>query len=408
MNANKPFLIFNLGKSKYDYHELFQYLNTATIVKEHLHCNTIKDLYSELLLGIIYDAEMVLFDNDLSVQELNELQQQLPTKEGKNITNHILANTHNFQQLLAESKATITLFTSGTTGQPKKVTHSVQHFFNTARQGDKYESDVWAMAYNPTHMAGIQVFFQAIINQNTVVDIFKLSRNEVIELLQKFKVTHISATPTFYRLLLPADFQINTIQKVTVGGEKSNEWLYDKLKEIFPKAKITNIYASTEAGSLFYSKGEIFTVPETIAQHVKIEDDLLFLSASILGKMDTQQEAWYSTGDVVEVISISPLSFKFISRKNEMINVGGNKVNPDEVETALMSIEGVKNAYVFGKANSVLGNMLYAEIELHQPLEINDIRKKLSETLQDFKVPRMIKIVEHIAVTRTGKIKRHT
>lgn len=408
MNTNKPFLIFNAGKSVYAYHELFQYLNTTAILKEHLHCNIIKDLYSELLLGIIYHAEMVLFDNDLSAQELYELQQQLPAKEGKNITNHILANADNLQQLLAESKATVTLFTSGTTGQPKKVTHSVQHFLNTARQGNKYENDVWAMAYNPTHMAGIQVFFQAIINQNTVVDIFKSSRNEVIELLQQFKVTHISATPTFYRLLLPADFQINTIQKVTVGGEKSNEWLYDKLKEIFPKAKITNIYASTEAGSLFYSKGEIFTVPETIEQHVKIEDDLLFLSASILGKMDTQHEAWYSTGDVVEVMSISPLSFKFISRINEMINVGGNKVNPDEVETALISIEGVKNAYVYGKANSVLGNMLYAEIELLKPLETSDIRKKLSETLQDFKVPRMIKIVEHIAVTRTGKIKRHT
>lgn len=99
-----------------------------------------------------------------------------------------------FQQSVSE----ITIFTSGTTGQPKKVVHSVSSLTRAVRLGKKYKGQVWAYAYNPTHMAGLQVFFQALENQNTLVNVFNKQRVEVYEKIFKYHITHISATPTFY------------------------------------------------------------------------------------------------------------------------------------------------------------------------------------------------------------------
>ena len=70
-------------------------------------------------------------------------------------------------------------------------------------------------------MAGLQVFFQAFENQNTLVNVFSLARNEVYSLIEKYSVTHISATPTFYRLLLPFEKEYSSVQRITFwGGEK--------------------------------------------------------------------------------------------------------------------------------------------------------------------------------------------
>ena len=131
----------------------------------------------------------------------------------------------------------------------------------SVRIGDKYQAQIWAYAYNPTHMAGLQVFFQAFENLNTLINVFNMQRREVSELIAKYKVTHVSATPNFYRLLRPYEKAYDSVIRVTLGGEKSDQNLYDTIVKIFPSAKINNVYASTEAGSLFAAKGDCFQIP---------------------------------------------------------------------------------------------------------------------------------------------------
>ena len=91
-----------------------------------------------------------------------------------------------------------------------------------------------------------------------------------------------------------------------------------------------------------------------------------------------------------------------------MINIGGYKVNPGEVEDILLSIDGVQQVLVYGKSNSVLGNILCADImkDTNSLLTELDIRTALKDQLQDFKIPRRIKFVKSLALTRTGKLKR--
>jgi acyl-CoA synthetase (AMP-forming)/AMP-acid ligase II len=118
-------------------------------------------------------------------------------------------------------------------------------------------------------------------------------------------------------------------------------------------------------------------------------------------------DGWYQTGDLIEIISKKPNTFRFVSRKNEMINTGGYKVNPLEVEDVIRLCEGVTDVLVFAKKNSLLGNLVICEVVRHNELLTEkQIRFFLQDKLQEFKIPRIIKFVESLKITRTGKIIR--
>ena len=288
--------------------------------------------------------------------------------------------------------------------------HSISSLTRNVRIGKQYAGQIWAFAYNPTHMAGLQVFFQAFENQNTLVNVFGKTRSVIYHQIEEKKITHISATPTFYRLLLPVEKSCNSVIRVTLGGEKSDQHLYKAIGKIFPKAKINNIYASTEAGALFAAQGDCFQIPLAIRDKFKVVEDELLIHKSLLGSSESFSftDDFYHSGDLIEWVDWDKGLFRFKSRKNELINVGGYKVNPTEVENAIMSIEGVRQALVYGKANSILGNVLCSDVQLEEDVNLTelDIKKALSSQLQDFKIPRRIKFVEALSLTRTGKLKR--
>lgn len=248
------------------------------------------------------------------------------------------------------------------------------------------------------------------MNQNFLVNVFNKSRAEVYELIENESVTHVSATPTFYRLLLPFEKAYQTVLRVTLGGEKSDKKLYDSIEKIFPNAKINNVYASTEAGTLFAAKGDCFQIPVAICDKFLIQEEELLIHKSLLGQSESFKfdGDYYHSGDLIEWVDETTGLFRFKSRKNELINVGGYKVNPGETEKAILEIDGVQQALVYGKANSILGNVLCAEVQLVEGSTLTEleIRTHLKEQLQDFKIPRRIKFVESFSLTRTGKIKR--
>ena len=401
------FLIDN--DKSYSYDDLLQSLNMSS---EYCPLYKTSDIYSyfvNLIKALAANKPLVLLDSDLNPAEIDGVDEHLVNVK-EEIAKKSYMSMDEIVEAIQNSKSEITIFTSGTTGQPKKVLHTVATLTRSVRTGERYVGQIWAYAYNPTHMAGLQVFFQAFENLNTLVNVFNKQRSEVYELINKHNITHISATPTFYRLLLPFEQEYKTVVRVTLGGEKSDSHLYENIKKIFPEAKINNVYASTEAGSLFAAKGDCFQIPENIRDKFEVVDDELLIHKSLLGKSDSFkfEGDYYHSGDLIEWVDKERGLFRFKSRKNELINVGGYKVNPGEVENILLSIEGVKQVLVYGKANSILGNVLCADIQLEDGVALTDveIKKALRSQLQDFKIPRRIKFVEQMSLTRTGKLKR--
>lgn len=401
------FLIDN--EKAYTYTDLLDSLNSAS---QYYPLFKSKDIYAyfvNLIQALAASKPLVLLDSDLNPSEIDGVDEsQVNVADAAEHAPY--ASMDDVVAALQRSTSEITIFTSGTTGQPKKVVHTVQTLTRSVRLGERYMGQVWAYAYNPTHMAGLQVFFQAFENLNTLINVFNKQRSEVYELIAKYSVTHISATPTFYRLLLPFEKAYDSVIRVTLGGEKSDQHLYDSIVKIFPSAKINNVYASTEAGSLFAAKGDCFQIPEKIRDKFTVVDDELLIHKSLLGRSDSFkfEGDYYHSGDLIEWVDKESGLFRFKSRKNELINVGGYKVNPGEVEDVISAIDGVKQVLVYGKANSVLGNVLCADIQLEEGSELTnvEIKKALASQLQDFKIPRRIKFVEQFELTRTGKLKR--
>lgn len=393
----------------YRYEDLLYRINHSSVYKPCIQTSDLYDFFTNFLLGLVSDSPLVLLDADLNFSELSGLNVREINIE-KSVVKKQYATLEDLVKAVQTSLSEITIFTSGTTGQPKQVRHTVPTLTRSVRIGAGYRGQVWGFAYNPTHMAGLQVFFQAFENLNTLVNIFNRSRSEVNAVLESAAITHLSATPTFYRLLLPVEKTFEKVQRVTLGGEKSDRKLYDFIRQLFPCARINNVYASTEAGSLFAARGENFQIPENLSGKFRVENSELLIHKSLLGESESFQYSgdYYRTGDLIEWVDESKGIFRFKSRKNELVNTGGYKVNPEEVEAVLLQLEGVQQAVVYGKPNSVLGNVLCAELKVLPGMELTEpqIRRYLQGKLQDFKIPRRIKFVEQFLLTRTGKIKR--
>ncbi|MBN9336720.1 MAG: long-chain fatty acid--CoA ligase, partial [Chryseobacterium sp.] len=291
----------------------------------------------------------------------------------------------------------------------RKFTHPLKNLIRKINVSDERKHDVWGFAFNPTHVAGVQVFFQAILNQNLLINVFLAPKDFIIDSIKQYRITNLSSTPTFYRLLLPLEESFNSVKKITIGGEKSDAHLISEIEKAFPNARINNVYGSTETGPLFSSQNDEFFVQEKHIGRIKVVDDELYIHKDLFGKTTQLNlvDDFYPTGDLIEWIDDEQRRFRFTSRKNELINVGGYKVNPYEVEDELNQHSKIRNVRVYGKANAVLGNIICCEIELHPDTELKEeeVRFFLNGKIQNFKIPRKITFVEKIELTRTGKKK---
>lgn len=394
------------------YQQLVDNLKTECTYTPYCKSSSFYAVFRNIILSLLIDEEIILLDADFTDEEVLKLvgnENKLKFCKDISIDNGLTVDTLLDEIVKPKKNWRITLFTSGTTGLPKHVSHTFDSITRFVKKSERHKNDVWGFAYNPTHMAGLQVFFQALLNRNMIVRLFGLDRKSIIQNIQSFDITNISATPTFYRLLLPPDTVCNSVVRITSGGEKFDEHTLLELKQMFPEAKFTNVYASTEAGSLFASKGNDFIIKDEIKDKVKIEKNELFIHKSLMGESESLKFTgeWYATGDLIEIVCDNPLTFHFISRKNEMINVGGYKVNPTEVEETIRLCPGVQDVFVYAKANRILGNIVCCNIvKLDDNLTELSIREFLRNKLQEFKIPRMMKFVDKIQTTRTGKISR--
>ncbi|HMP32443.1 MAG TPA: AMP-binding protein, partial [Saprospiraceae bacterium] len=298
----------------------------------------------------------------------------------------------------------ITMFSTGTNGKPKSITHSWLPLIRNVKVSSKHQSNVWGLAYNPTHIAGVQVILQALLNGNTIVRLFGLSSEGIIDSIRGNNPTHISATSSFYRILLPLSDILPSVRRITFGGEKMDLSVVEALKINFPHAKFLNLYASTELGTVLSSQSDIFTIDETNISFVKIEQGILWIHTSKLPNANVSEDDWYNTEDRVEVLSSHPLQFRFMGRQADVVNIGGYNVYLHEVKDALLSLEGIKDARLYSKPNKLLGNILLCDIATdNQTWTEVTIRKQLQLRLVEYKIPRIFNFYTHLPLGRTGK-----
>lgn len=309
-------------------------------------------------------------------------------------------------QLMANEVGRVVLTSSGSEGVPTAVLHTMQTLSRAVVASQRHRDDVWGLAFNPGHIAGVQVFLQAFANGNTIVNLWGVEPAELFARCRRWGVTHLSATPTFYRLITVLETPLPVIRSVSVGGEPADERLIQHLHQIFPAARLHNVYASTEAGTLLASDGVEFVLRESESTRLRIDQGRLWIHRSMLGDFSGAAE-WFDTGDLVEVTATDPIRFRIVGRLRSSINVGGEKVHPHEVESALTQHPAILAARVYGRRNSVTGELLAADMVANgeTPTEL-ELRMHLAQRLPAWKIPRLLRFVERLELTRSGKVRR--
>ena len=161
-------------EEEYTYDDLLESLNEGSIYYPYYKTSNVYSYFVNLIKAIASGQPLVLLDSDINPSEIAGLDES-KVNVAKSIELISFQNMDEVVAAVQNSKSEITIFTSGTTGQPKKVVHSISTLTRSVRLGDRYKGQIWAYAYNPTHMAGLQVFFQAFENQNTLVNVFNQS-----------------------------------------------------------------------------------------------------------------------------------------------------------------------------------------------------------------------------------------
>lgn len=311
------------------------------------------------------------------------------------------------------------LATSGTTDTPKWIGHGIDGLTRSIKHSERLSVLVWGLMYQPFRFAGLQVVLQGLLSASKVVDVSSGDITERIQRLQQGGVTAISATPTLWRqLLLSGQLRNLPLVQLTLGGEIADQGVLDALAELFPHARIRHIYASTEAGVGFavsdgqagFPKAWLKQGYENICfkvdqrQHLWIKPAILPQSG-VTSRID--EDGYLDSEDLAELQGDRVL---FLGRASGAINVGGNKVHPQQVEQVLLTLPEVMQARVYGKSSSVTGQLVAAEIVAAPGAQTGALKKKILQhcmaILQRHQIPARIEFVEQIHSNSAGKISR--
>jgi acyl-coenzyme A synthetase/AMP-(fatty) acid ligase len=374
------------------------------------------------LAALIWEGVSVdLLDARADDSAIGELARERQLQAIANVDAHSLRLTSLSSDASPPSRGGITLFTSGSTGRPKPVCHTWESLTRPVRRDA--DGGRWLLTYRPHLYAGLQVLVHCLVNRVTLVlPPTETSARDLAGLMRESGVTHVSATPSYWRWLValagPKALAELSLAQITLGGEVADQAVLDTLSRLFPAARIVHIYATSETGRCFSVTDGREGFPARLLDQtghdgveLKVEDGELFVrSVNAMAREGngnaggSAAAGWWPTGDLVEQVGDR---FRFVGRRTDVINVGGNKVHPLTVEQVVRSVPGVVDARVYARKSSLAGFLVACEI-VHEPdLESEPVRlevqRRCLEQLASHARPRFFEIVPAIPLSGAGK-----
>ncbi|OYW88735.1 MAG: hypothetical protein B7Z22_01755 [Hyphomonas sp. 32-62-5] len=319
------------------------------------------------------------------------------------------------------ASASIFMMTSGTTGHPKIARHDLGTLLGRIRDNSRLssmEGSKWLLTYQPTGFAGVQVQLTATLAAGVIVSPDTRTPSGFYEAARRAGVTQISATPTFWRsFLMVAEPGAIALRQATLGGEAADQATLDRIRRHYPQARVTHIYASTEAGVVFAVNDGRAGFPAVWLDEgvqdvqLRLHEGYLhirtphvmrgYLSAASQPLLD---DGWLATADLCIVDGDR---IRILGRQDSSINVAGSKVYPLEVETFLLGLDGVAEARVYGEPNPISGFIVAADIILSGDEDPRAARKRILAAcrggLAGYQVPRAVTFVDMISTGASGK-----
>ena len=311
----------------------------------------------------------------------------------------------------------IVLFSSGTTGKPKVMIQDLTELIKSISRPRRQKSLIFILLLMFDHIGGLNTLLNCLISGAPFVVPKNRNPSTIIALIQRHEVNVLPTTPTFLNLMLMdesfSSSHLESLKLITYGTERMSEYLLLKLKKLLPKVKLLQTFGTSETGILktqSKSSSSLYFKIIDDEKEYKIVDDELYIRSktSVNGYLNHnndsfKSEGWYATGDLVDEDNEGYI--KIIGRKNKLINVGGLKVFPKEIEDVLNSVEGVDDSTVFGESNNLIGNIVcakvYSNLEDTKALKAK-LKLHCRKTLDKYKMPVRI-YFEKLSMSNRGK-----
>jgi acyl-coenzyme A synthetase/AMP-(fatty) acid ligase len=313
----------------------------------------------------------------------------------------------------------LVLFSSGSTGKSKAGVHDLTGLVEKFKLQRHCLRTITFLLYD--HIGGVNTMLYTLSNAGCIVTVQDRSPDNVLRAIEKYKVELLPTSPTFLNLMLLSEaykrYDLSMLKMVTYGTEPMPESTLKRLHCLLPTVRLLQTYGLSEVGILrskSKSSDSLWVKVGGEGFATRVVDGVLHVQAqsSILGYLNAPspftEDGWLNTGDAVEV---DGEYLRILGRKSEIINVGGEKVYPAEVESVIHEIDNVAEVTVYGKKNPIVGNIVCARIRLVQEENkksfISALKKYCQQKLEDYKVPVKVTIVfERQYSERFKKIRR--
>ncbi|WP_271768256.1 ANL family adenylate-forming protein [Aquimarina algiphila] len=375
--------------------------------------------YTVIIVPIVYTTEED-FSSKIKASGTNKII-TISENSNFNITLRELKTVTDYSDLFNKQHSGIVLFSSGTTGKPKVMVHDFSNLLNSFTAPRKQRRLVFIMFLMFDHIGGLNTLLSCLNVGTPMVIPNGRNPSEITLLIKTHGVQVLPTSPTFLNLLLmQEDLKVNdllSLKMITYGTERMPEVLLKKLNTFLPNVKLLQTFGTSETGIVkTQSKSSdslYFKITDKDVDYKIIEGELyLKTKTSVIGYKGLEsnqfkEDGWFATGDLVKVDEEGYI--KVIGRINDVINVGGLKVMPLEVEGVINEIDEVLDCTVFSKKNAITGQMVCAKVVLNDIKNKNEIKKKIKEhcinTLEKYKRPAKIIFEEGLQVTSRFKKK---
>ncbi|WP_305862884.1 ANL family adenylate-forming protein [Helicobacter cholecystus] len=307
------------------------------------------------------------------------------------------------------------LFSSGSTGKPKAMLHNLDNL--VAQFSEKKPKELNMLLFLMfDHIGGINTMLNIFsTGQTAVIPENRKDIHHIATLIEKYKISILPASPTFLNLMLlnkiPTQYDLSSLRMISYGTETMPETLLKNLQAAFPKTKFLQTFGTSEVGIVQTqsenSKSLFFKLSDPNIEYKIVDNELWIKSKTqVLGYLNASMESfvdgYFKTGDLVESKIIKGEEYiRIIGRAKELINVGGEKVLPQEVEGIITQIDGVLDCLVYGEKNAITGQSVSCEVVIDEnKINSGDIKKIIRSfcrgKIENYKIPSKVTCKESL------------
>jgi long-chain acyl-CoA synthetase len=310
-------------------------------------------------------------------------------------------------ELKTKRESGLIIFSSGTTNEPKATLHSLPRLMDKFKEPGFTLKTIAFLLFD--HISGFNTMMLSLANGGLIATVNKRTPDEICKIIEKYSIELLPVNPTFLNMILMSKtyqkYDLSSLKIITYGTEPMPQSTLTTLNSIFPNVKIKQMYGLSEIG-IMGTKSEscdsLYLKLGGNGFETKIVNDILFIKAKsamicyLNAPLPFDEEGWFNTEDRVEV---KGEYVKILGRATDLINVGGEKVYPIEVESVLLKFDGVLDVRVYGESNPLMGKVVAAEIQVASENDTRDFIKGLrtfcSQNLEKFKIPVKINLTQN-------------